>query len=206
MSLIKCPKNEELELLLDSLTNLRAKLLFAFPVYMGLRVSEVVSIKVDSIDFFNSILTLERQKNGDIGEQVPIPAQLMKMIAHYMDNEIRFKNKRKQGNPYLFPSCSSTGHMTTTAPRLYIHRLRKQGNLPFLNKYYKINPKGKQYNFSYHSLRHWYGSYAYKKTRDIYAVSKMLRHKSINNTMIYMSHNIDEKREIADMLWGSDAS
>jgi integrase len=53
---------------------------------------------------------------------------------------------------------------------------------------------------TFHTLRHRYGTIAYKATGDIYAVSKLLGHSNINTTAIYVAANDETAALIAEAV------
>jgi len=46
------------------------------------------------------------------------------------------------------------------------------------------NPRPNRINF--HKFRHWFGTMLYHETCDIVYVQRMLGHKNINNTLMYI--------------------
>jgi integrase len=52
------------------------------------------------------------------------------------------------------------------------------------------NPRIQSIHF--HTLRHWKGSTEYRKTKDIVYVCRLLGHKNIQNTLRYITLNLDD--------------
>lgn len=54
-----------------------------------------------------------------------------------------------------------------------------------------------------HVLRHTFGILLYKKTKDIHMVRRLLGHKNINNTMIYLDFNVslNEIKQATKGMW-----
>lgn len=194
----KFPTDEELKTFLEEVKDPRHQLICLFAVYMGLRRSEIVRIRLKDINFNEATLTLPEQKNGDKGEKMPIPSFLLSKILDFVEQD-KFRVK----NDFLFSSTKSkSGHISSDSVKIMVSRIRKTAGL---DNFYKIGRNNaKFHNFSFHSLRHWYGTRCYKKTKDLLSTQMMLRHKSINNTMIYVHiNNIDKKKEIINQIWAS---
>ena len=80
------------------------------------------------------------------------------------------KNLPKKYGDYIFsPKCASTRESFVISRKALAARMQ--------------NPRLLKIHF--HSLRHWRASREYEKTGDIYAVKKLLGHKSIINTDRY---------------------
>lgn len=192
----KFPTEQELERFLEEVKDQRHKLICSFAMYMGLRRSEIARIRLEDIDFFNQTLTLPKQKNGDMGEKMPIPKPLIKKIERFMQED-KFRLK----NGFLFSSRKSkSGHIAPDSIKLMVSRIRKKAGL---DKVYRIGKNEAKFRcFSFHSLRHHYGTEIYNKTKDIHLTQIMLRHKSINNTLIYVHiNNMEKKRFVTDLIW-----
>jgi integrase len=68
--------------------------------------------------------------------------------------------------------------------RMYL-RLRYRGMTPEARAAKLENPRLLQIHF--HTLRHWKGTTEYHKTKDPYHVKRLLGHKSLLNTEIYIN-------------------
>lgn len=69
---------------------------------------------------------------------------------------------------------------------------------------YKKGSKTKgrrQFNIKWHSLRHFYACYVYEKTRDLYAVSKLLGHNQVSTTQIYAKVSDKVLKESVDFAF-----
>src|SRR5450759_5139414 len=53
---------------------------------------------------------------------------------------------------------------------------------------------------TFHTLRHRYGTIAYKATGDILAVSRLMGHANINTTKVYAAANDEVAARIADAV------
>jgi integrase len=57
-----------------------------------------------------------------------------------------------------------------------------------------------------HTLRHTFGILLYKNSKDIHMVKKMLGHKSITNTMVYLDFavSLQDMRQAVKGMWNQD--
>jgi integrase len=62
------------------------------------------------------------------------------------------------------------------------------------------NPRLQRITF--HTLRHWFATMQYHRTKDILYVMKLLGHKNITNTLIYTQLvNFDEEEYVSKVAW-----
>ena len=160
---------------------------------LGLRVGEVVRLRVQHIDIDNlaiKVPTLKQEgikgrKRGAI-QRGEMPKTLIeipvsdKMIGHLKDYVQRYKR-----TTWLFPYKDSLPIPEWLVRRTFKKVLKEA-------KLRKI--------YSPHSLRHCRGVKAYKQFKDIRAVQALLRHRNINSTVVYTHLDLDAKRELTDAL------
>ena len=135
----------------------------------GLRVSEVISLKVNSINYdLKHVLILGK---GSKERVVPITNEAIKEILEYSKYRGFFSSKRE--NEWLFPSIKAiSGHITRDAFFKQLKMLAlKSGVSPS-----KVYP---------HILRHSFATHLINKDVDLRSVQKMLGHESITTTEIY---------------------
>lgn len=66
----------------------------------------------------------------------------------------------------------------------------------------KSKAKGRnQFHFKWHSLRHFYATYVYERTRDLYAVQKLLGHKRVDTTQVYAKISDKVMKESVDFAF-----
>jgi type 1 fimbriae regulatory protein FimB/type 1 fimbriae regulatory protein FimE len=127
----------------------------------GLRVSELVTLRWDQIDFKTGLVHVNRLKNGLASTQ-PIGGielrALRKLRTEYPDS------------PYLFVT-EREGPMTPATARKLITRAGELAKLPF-----PIHP---------HMLRHACGFKLASEGRDTRAIQQYLGHKNITHTVRY---------------------
>jgi hypothetical protein len=57
------------------------------------------------------------------------------------------------------------------------------------------------YKFRFHHLRHFYATYVYERTRDLYAVANLLGHNQVTTTQVYARVSDKTKRETVDFAF-----
>jgi integrase/recombinase XerD len=142
----------------------------------GLRVSEVVSLKINDIDFENGFLRVSGK--GSKERIVPINRRALMKIKHYI-SEIRPKFSKNRQSPHLF--LTSRG-MSMTRQRFW-QSLKRYGSLIGLD----LSP---------HTLRHSFATHLLEGGADLRSVQKMLGHSDISTTQIYTKVTTDRIKKI----------
>lgn len=144
----------------------------------GLRVSELVNLKISSLYFSEDFIKVTGK--GDKERLVPIGSVAVKQITIYR-NEIRCHVKIKKDNEdYLF--LNNRGAKLT---REMVFTIIKQ-------LAYKIQLKK---HISPHTFRHSFATHLIEGGADLRAVQEMLGHESITTTEIYTHLDRDYLRQ-----------
>jgi len=151
-------------------SGIRNRAVLAVLCYAGLRVSEVINLKLSDIQKKDSAIRVNNTKK-DSSRIVYVPDYLF----HYIDKwkEIRPTSK------YLF--CSRTGKKILPD---YIQKMVK--------RYAKKIAPDK--DIHPHSLRHSIATVWLKEGKPIRGIQKQLGHKNLNTTQIYMDYFDDERK------------
>ena len=161
---IKLPivlSRKEIKKILDATQNTKYKIMIACGYACGLRVSEVVNLKVKDLDLDNLVVHIKNAK----GKKDRISV-LPKKIHNHLQN----LTAGKDGDDYLF--LSNRGGKLTTAS------LQKM--------FYKSSAKAKiNKPASFHSLRHSFATHLLENGTDIRYVQELLGHQNIRTTQIY---------------------
>ncbi len=142
----------------------------------GLRVSELVNLKVDDINF--EIGFLRVYGKGGKERVIPISEQTLKRIRDYM-TDLRKSLLKNRESPYLFVSSRGTA---LTRQRFW-QTLRGYARSAGL----KISP---------HVIRHSFATHLLEGGADLRAVQKMLGHSDISTTQIYTRITSDRLRKV----------
>lgn len=131
----------------------------------GLRVSEVINIKMADINFDAGFITVTGK--GSKERVVPINEMTLQTIKRYI-NELRPSILRKRNSNVLF---LAKGGKPMTRQRVW----------QLIKRY----SRGLSINISPHSLRHCFASHLLDGGADLRALQKMLGHTDISTTQIY---------------------
>jgi integrase/recombinase XerD len=134
----------------------------------GLRVSELVNLRLSNLHFMEEIILVEGKGNKQ--RIVPIGAYAIKLINIYV-NDIRTHMKIAKGHEdYVF--LNRSGKQLT---RVYIFTMIKQA----------AKNAGIQKTISPHTFRHSFATHLLEGGADLRAIQMMLGHESIATTEIY---------------------
>jgi integrase/recombinase XerD len=153
---------EEMVSLLNSSDNLKHKALLMTAYSAGLRVSELVRLKIAHVDSKRMMILIEQGK-GKKDRMVPLSQRLLETLRLYF--------KAYRPTLYLFEGDNAGEPISTrTAQRiLATTKLRA-----------KVYKKG-----SIHSLRHSYATHLLEGGTDIRYIKELLGHQSLKTTLIY---------------------
>ena len=149
--------------------------IFVFGVYTGLRISDILNLKVNDVKGKLKTDIIEK-KTGK--KRTLNLMQLTNQIIIYLDEEHDGQSE------WLFPSPrDNTKHLAT-------------------HQFYKIMQKtAESLNLDYigtHSLRKTFGYSYYKKTKDLTSLMKILNHSSQSVTLRYIGIEEEELQSSLD--------
>ena len=164
------------EMPLKTNSDLRNRLLLEFLYATGIRVSEIISISISDLDFFNqSVKILGKGKKTRI---VYYNDVVKKLLEKYLDI---YPKLNKKGLPYLF--LNQKGDPLTTSGVSYI-----------------INQVIKKISFKKHitphMLRHSFATHLLNNGCDLSTVQELLGHSSISTTGIYTHVTLDHIKDV----------
>ena len=168
-ALLNAPVNEGLEL--------RDKAMLELLYGCGLRVSELIKVKVSDIDMTNKIIRVFGK--GSKERYVPCGEVALLWIQKYMEL-LRFSLNKKRSE-YLFLT-----KFGTPMTRMMFWKLIK--------KY--CQRAGLDENISPHTLRHSFATHLLAGGADLRSIQEMLGHASIGTTEVYTSVSSDELKVI----------
>lgn len=145
----------------------------------GLRVSELIDLKISNINFKESYLKVEGK--GDKTRFVPLAAYTSSLIRDYINN-IRSKYKiNKKCEDILFLNSRGSA-MSRVIVFIIIKELTEKAGI---NK--KISP---------HTFRHSFATHLLQNGADLRYIQEMLGHSSITTTEIYTHLKNEELRDV----------
>ena len=152
---------EEINKIIDSIRNVKHRTLITLAYGAGLRVSEVINLRVGDIDLPN-LQVLVKHGKGDKDRITVFPEKL--------GNEIMQLSAGKPADDYLFESSRGG-------------KLNKRTVQLVFEKAVKIAEIAKPATF--HSLRHSFATHLLENGIDVRFVQELLGHRNIRTTQIY---------------------
>lgn len=164
---------------------IRDKAILETLIATGVRVSELVNIKLQDIDFKDYKIKVNGK--GDETRYVPIREESINYLKKYVDN-VRFKivPSKKEYSEYAFLRENGT-KFTRNSIYLITKKYGEKANLPFL-----LTP---------HVFRHTFASILINNGCDIPTIQKFLGHKNLTTTEIYTHINFRSLLEAYDLYW-----
>ena len=133
----------------------------------GLRVSELMGLKLRAVMVDDGILTIKGK--GGRERLVPVSARAKAIVAHYVK---ALRTQSESAPEWLFPSHGAKGQLTRQHFALELKALAREAGLDPA----KVSP---------HVLRHVFASALLAHGADLRAVQQMLGHADISTTQIY---------------------
>lgn len=139
----------------------------------GMRKGEILNLKWSNVDFKNGVIIVEGTKNGEI-RKIPMNQKLTQTLEGAKKVSKGDYAFSENGKPYL---DVKTGWWTA---------LERAG----------------VENFTFHGLRHTFGSRLGMAGVDIKTIAELMGHKDIKMTMRYSHPTPEHKRKAVEMLVG----
>ncbi|MBN1392841.1 MAG: tyrosine recombinase XerC [Sedimentisphaerales bacterium] len=148
----------------------------------GVRVSELVSLNMDDIDFLGEVVHIRGK--GKKERIVPIGTSALRVIQHYME----FRNKRAHSNPNF---DSKVLFVNKHGRRLSTRSVRRK-----MDKYLKM--AGLDTDISPHTLRHSFATHMLNNGADLRSVQELLGHQSLSTTQVYTHLTTKKLKDVYD--------
>lgn len=162
----------EVRSILEAPENLKHRTLLMTCYSCGLRLSELIHIRVRDIDGERRLLRVEQGK-GAKDRLVPMPPSLLK--------QLRFYWQRVHPDPWLFPGQNPQRCLNPcTAQRVYQQAKGKAG----------IRKRG-----GIHALRHAYATHSLEADLSVHQLQRRLGHRDIHSTLHYVHWTTDTDRQ-----------
>ncbi|MHB8280904.1 MAG: tyrosine-type recombinase/integrase [Candidatus Humimicrobiaceae bacterium] len=154
---------DELVRLFESVNNIKHKTILITAYACGLRVSEVINLKVGDIDSSRMVVRVEHGK-GDKDRYTILSPRLLKQLRLYW---LKYRPKH-----WLFFNQISKDKLSRATPQLVFKAAKKKA---------KIDK-----NVTFHSLRHGFATNLLEAGTDIRTIQILMGHSSISSTSIYL--------------------
>ena len=148
----------------------------------GMRVSELVSLNLDDIDFLSEVVHIRGK--GKKERIAPISVSALQVIQRY----IEFRNKRAQSNGNF---DARVLFVNKHGKRLSTRSVRRK-----MDKYLKI--AGLDPGISPHTLRHSFATHMLNNGADLRSVQELLGHQSLSTTQVYTHLTTRKLKEVYD--------
>jgi integrase len=180
---------DELENFFACCTHPKAKLAFQMQGYLGLRIGEVVQVRLDDIDFIRRRIKVQTEK-ARTGDALYLHDRIYEPLKNWVDEHA--EAIAQSGGFILFSS-----NINRHEPHISAHWLRKAfreaAMLAGLNEHYGRSDETaadkrqrKLYRLTTHSLRHHFISSVYRATKDPVVAQKVARHRDLKSTSTYI--------------------
>lgn len=158
-------------------------LIISIICYLGLRISDVINLKLNNIDFNNNIISIIQYKTKE------------KLVLPLID-EIRYPLLDYLKN--IRPNDADIDFIFITNEKPYKQKNSLKYGSRKIEKYLTkagVNINGRKHGF--HSLRFSFSTMLLSKDVDLYSISTILGHQDLNTTMSYLDLDILKLKELA---------
>jgi integrase len=188
----------QVEQLIALATIPRDALLIRIPWRTGIRVSELIGLRISDIDFDSRALVIKvqkvRRKDGKAIEKrrmIPIDQGTLDLVREYLQWRKQFPYK----GDLLFPITRQR------VDQIFWKLGRKAGITeigdPAVSKHRKLHP---------HVLRHSFAIHCVKRGMSIERLQKILGHASPTTTSVYLQWSSTDLHEDYDKIWDNEGA
>jgi len=174
---------EEVGRLIESARTLKHRTALSVAYGAGLRVSEVVALKVADIDSARMLLRIEQGK-GRKDRYATLPPILLERLRTWW-RHAHAAGKILPGG-YLFPGLDPVDSMSTRQLNRAVHEAAQAAHID------------KRVNM--HLLRHSFATHLLEQGEDIRVIQVLLGHKKLQTTTLYTQVAIDTLRKVISPL------
>jgi integrase/recombinase XerD len=167
---------EEIKNVIKSIKNPKHKLIISLAYGSGLRVSEIVNLKINDINLEELTIHLKNAK-GKKDRITVFPEKIKIKLQNLIAN--------KNINDYLFESERGGKLTERTAQKVFENALRQGG----------IKKEA-----TFHSLRHSFATHLLENGVDVRYVQELLGHKNIRTTQVYTQVTTPKLKNIKSPL------
>lgn len=146
----------------------------------GIRVSELINIEIDKIDFYNNQILILGKLNKE--RLIPINNTLLSLIkSFYPKRDELLKLKSVKNSKYLFH--------TLKGKKLYSKFVYRKINY-YLSRITTISKK------SPHVIRHTFATHLLNNGADLNAIKELLGHSDLSSTQVYTHNSIEKLKDV----------
>lgn len=152
----------QVELLFSKLENLKHKTMLFLAYSAGLRVSEVVSLRIKDIHSARMVINIKGAK-GKKDRMVILSQGILELLRRYY---IAYQPKH-----WLFEGQDNDEAYSTRSLQMVFHRAKREARII--------------QDVTFHSLRHSYATHLHERGTDIRLIQELLGHNDIRTTLRY---------------------
>lgn len=158
-------------------------LILSLICYLGLRISDVINLKLNNINFNDNTISIIQYKT-DNQLTIPLIDKVKYPLLDYLKN--------------VRPNDTDLDYVFITNEKPYRHHIELKSHNYIVKNYMakaEININGRKHGF--HSLRHSMATLLLKQDVSLYSISTILGHKDIRTTMTYLDIDVSKLKELA---------
>jgi len=163
---------------LNTVVGLRDKSILEILYSTGLRISELISIKLDDINIDNKVIKVFGK--GSKERYVLLGKEALNSLSDYLNNI----NTKSENSIFLYPAVN--GNIDKHISQRTMYNIIKK-YLIMISNNEKLSP---------HSLRHSFATHLLDNGADLLAVKDLLGHEDLSSTQIYTHVNIGKLKNI----------
>jgi len=177
-------KENEMTNLLDQLefaedfSGQRDKLMLSLLYATGMRLSELISLRDDSLNRYESTLKVLGKRNKE--RIIPLHREVLQLISHYQ--ELRDQVEKRASDKLLITDSGNDLY-----PQFVYNSVKK-----YLTEVTTLSKRGP------HVLRHTFATHLLNKGADLNAVKDLLGHASLASTQVYTHNSIEKLKAVFD--------
>jgi len=167
---------EEVKMLIEGAGSYKSKVMLQFLYSSGLRLSELIKLKVNDLEIKEKIGWV-REGKGSKDRMFLLSETIIKELEKYMQT-------LKPDEKYLFPGPK--GHVSPRNVQKIVENAAKRAGLKK-----KVHP---------HMLRHCFATHLLESGVDIRKIQELLGHANLQTTQIYTSVSKEELKKVKSPL------
>jgi integrase/recombinase XerD len=168
---------EEIRRLFAAIMNLKHKALFMVAYDAGLRLSEILNLRLDDIDSRRMVIRV-RQGKGRKDRYARLSSGLLELLREYW--------RADRPEELLFPGACKHKRYDLATPG---HILKKLCRRAGITK-----------RVSMHTLRHSFATHLLEAGTDLRVIQQMLGHSNIQTTCLYTHISVDQQRDAPSLM------
>ena len=158
-------------------------LIISLICYLGLRISDVVGLKLSDINFNDNTISIIQYKTDNL-LILPLIDKVKYPLLDYLKN--------------VRPNDTELDYIFITRTKPYTQNIKLKTHRYIVKKYLikaGVDINGRKHGF--HSLRHSFSKSLLDEDTSLYSISNILGHKDIETTMYYLDIDTSKFKELA---------